>query len=151
MNDKSKDPLLLDHEYDGIRELDNNLPTWWVWLFWGCNIFAVIYLGYYHVFAKGSLATDGQMKSEYLAEMKIGDVIKARTLNEFEGKIQTAEPSKDPVSIARGQATFAAKCAPCHREDGGGKVGPNLCDDYCIHGPKFSDNVATIWNGAEAK
>ena len=61
MNNEPKDPLLLDHEYDGIHELDNKLPTWWVWLFWGCNIFGVVYLGYYHVFAKGDIAAHGQI------------------------------------------------------------------------------------------
>jgi len=148
MNNESKDPLLLDHEYDGIHELDNKLPTWWVWLFWGCNFFAVFYLGYYHVFARTSA---GQMQTEYQAEMKIGDAIKARTMTEFENKVDAVEPSKDPVVLARGQATFAGKCSPCHRADAGGLVGPNLCDDYWIHGPKFSDNVRTIWNGVEAK
>jgi cytochrome c oxidase cbb3-type subunit 3 len=151
MNNEPKDPLLLDHDYDGIRELDNKLPRWWVWLFWGCNLFAVVYLGYYHVFARGEVATHGQMKAEYLAEMKIGDAIKARSMAEFENKVDSLEPAKDPAIIARGQATFAAKCAPCHRADAGGLVGPNLCDDYWIHGPKFADNVRTIWNGVEAK
>ncbi|MEY4386998.1 MAG: hypothetical protein RLY20_2281 [Verrucomicrobiota bacterium] len=151
MNNEPKDPLLLDHEYDGIQELDNKLPTWWVWLFWGCNIFGALYLIYYHVLAKGDLKSLGQMKTEYAAEMKIGDAIKQKTLAEFEGKIPTLEPSKDQVIIARGQATFANKCAPCHREDAGGKVGPNLCDDYWIHGPKFSDNLTIIWNGFESK
>ena len=151
MNNQSKDPLLLDHEYDGIHELDNILPRWWVWLFWGCNLFAVGYLSYYHVFARGNLATLGQMQAEYQAEMKIGDAIKARSMAEFESKVDSVEPSKDPLVIARGQATFSGKCAPCHRADAGGLVGPNLCDDYWIHGPKFSDNVRTIWNGVEAK
>ena len=63
----------------------------------------------------------------------------------------TLEPSRDPVIIARGSQTFAKLCAPCHRADAGGLVGPNLCDDYWIHGPKFSDNLATIWNGVPAK
>ena len=76
MNDQN-DPLLLDHEADGIRELDNKLPRWWVWLFYLTIIFAVVYLSYYHVFAKGDLATKGQMLTEYQAEMKIGNAIKA--------------------------------------------------------------------------
>jgi cbb3-type cytochrome c oxidase subunit III len=141
MNNQVKDPLLLDHEYDGIHELDNKLPTWWVWLFWGCNVFGVAYLLYYHVFAQGDLKALGQMKAEYTAEMKIGDAIKQRTLAAFEGKIDGEEPSKDPVVIARGQATFELKCAPCHRKDAGGLVGPNLCDDYWIHGSKGNARV----------
>lgn len=148
MNNEARDPLLLDHDYDGIQELDNKLPRWWVWLFWGCNFFGVFYLGYYHVFAK---TPEGQMQNEYRAEMKIGDAIKNRTMTEFESKVEGIEPSKDPVIIARGQTAFEMKCAPCHRKDAGGLVGPNLCDDYWIHGPKFADNVRTVWNGIEAK
>ena len=84
MNKEPQDPLLLDHEYDGIRELDNKLPRWWVWLFWGCNLFGVVYLCYYHVFARGDLATKGQMAYEYEREMKIGNEIKARAVAAFE-------------------------------------------------------------------
>lgn len=151
MNNDEKDPLLLDHEYDGIRELDNKLPRWWVWLFWGCNIFAVFYLGYYHVFAKGSLATDGQMLTEYAAEMKIGGEIKARAVAEFEARMLSLQPSTDPVMLAEGKDTFAQLCAPCHRPDAGGLVGPNLTDDYWIHGSNFVDNLKTIWNGVPSK
>ena len=61
MNKEPQDPLLLeDHEYDGIRELDNQLPRWWVWLFYITIIFSVIYMCYYHVFARGDLAEQGQ-------------------------------------------------------------------------------------------
>ncbi len=145
-NPNQDDPLLLDHEYDGIRELDNKLPRWWVWLFNLSIVFAVFYLIYYHRPGQASA-----MAVEYAQEMLIGDAIKARSMAEFESKVDAMEPSKDPAVIARGQATFATKCAPCHRADGGGLVGPNLCDDFWIHGPKFSDNVRTIWNGVEAK
>lgn len=151
MNNEPKDPLLLDREYDGIHELDNKLPRWWVWLFWGCNIFAVIYLGYYHVFAKGQLATDGQMRTEYQHEMKIGNELKNVAMMKFESDMTTQTPTDDPVVIARGQSTYANACAPCHRLDGGGLVGPNLCDDYWIHGSSFVDSLKVIWNGVPEK
>lgn len=151
MNKDPQDPLLLDHDYDGIRELDNKLPRWWVWLFWGCNIFAVIYLGYYHVFADSNVKQLGQMRAEYEAEMKIGDEIKQRAVAEFEAKMASIEPSTDSVVLAEGKATFIQLCAPCHRFDGGGVVGPNLTDDYWIHGPKFEDNLKIIWNGVPSK
>ncbi|MFN3408535.1 MAG: cbb3-type cytochrome c oxidase N-terminal domain-containing protein [Limisphaerales bacterium] len=147
----SQDPLLLDHEYDGIRELDNKLPRWWVWLFWGCNIFGVVYLCYYHVFATGDIREHGQMKAEYLREMKVGDAIKQRAIAEFEAKMATLEPSTDPAVLAEGRATYTTLCAPCHRDDGGGLVGPNLTDDYWIHGDKFADNLRIIWNGVPDK
>ena len=145
------DPLLLDHEADGIRELDNKLPRWWVWLFYFTIIFAVMYMSYYHVFAKGALATQGQMKAEYDAEMQIGDAIKSATMTRFETDLGTLSPSKDPNVLAEGKKTFLTLCAPCHRPDGGGLVGPNLCDEYWIHGSNFVDNVKTIWNGVPEK
>lgn len=150
MNDQ-ENALLMDHDADGIRELDNKLPRWWVWLFYLTIIFAVVYLSYYHVFAKGDLALKGQMVSEYEKEMKVGEALKAASMSKFEASIPNLEPSKDPAVLAAGKKTFATLCAPCHRADAGGLVGPNLTDDYWIHGPKFSDNVTTIWNGVPAK
>lgn len=141
-----KDPLLLDHEYDGIMELDNKLPRWWVWLFNLCIVFAVIYLIYYHVLGNGRI-----MAAEYQAEMKIGDEIKQKAVAAFEAKMGSLEPSNDPAVLAQGKDTFKNLCAPCHRLDAGGLVGPNLTDDYWIHGPKFADNLKTIWEGVPAK
>ena len=148
---EQNDPLLLDHEADGIRELDNKLPRWWVWLFYCTIMFAVLYMSFYHVFARGDLAAKGQMKAEYDAEMKIGEAIKVATMTQFESEIATLSPSKDPEALERGKKTFLTLCAPCHRPDGGGLVGPNLTDDYWIHGSNFTDNVTTIWNGVPAK
>ena len=146
-----KDPLLLEHEVDGIRELDNKLPRWWVWLFYLSITFAVIYLSVYHVFAKGNVAKYGQMAAEYQAEMKIGAALKVAAMTRFEATMASLQPSQDPEAVARGKKTFLTLCAPCHRADGGGLVGPNLCDDYWIHGSNFVDNVTTIWNGVPAK
>lgn len=146
MNDRNDEPLLLDHEYDGIRELDNKLPRWWVWLFYGTTLFAAGYLLYFHVFGMGDL-----MAAEYQKEMKRGDAIKAAAMTKFEAEIGSLEPSKDAAIISQGHEIFTRLCAPCHRADAGGLVGPNLTDDYWIHGPKFSDNVTTIWNGVPAK
>ena len=146
-NDQNpKDPLLLDHNYDGIQELDNKLPRWWVWLFNVTIVFAAVYLAYYHVLGKGQL-----MAAQYQEEMKVGDQIKAKAIGEFEGSMASLQPSKDPAVLAEGKQTFLNLCAPCHRVDGGGLVGPNLCDDYWIHGSNFVDNLQTMWNGVPAK
>jgi len=145
-NTPEKDPLLLDHDYDGIQELNNKLPRWWVWLFNLSIVFAVIYFTYYHVFHKGEL-----MAAQYKAEMVAGDALKAQAMGEFERNMGTLQPSKDPLVLAEGKDTFIKLCAPCHRPDGGGLVGPNLCDDYWIHGSNFVDNLKTIWNGVPAK
>jgi len=147
-----KDPLLLDHEYDGIQELDNKLPRWWVWLFYGSIIFAVVYLLYFHVLNAAEFAKEGGIAvTEYKAEMKAGAALKTAAMGHFEASIPTLQPSKDQVVIDAGKKTFTTYCVPCHRADAGGLVGPNLCDDYWIHGSNFADNVTTIWNGVPAK
>jgi cytochrome c oxidase cbb3-type subunit 3 len=91
------------------------------------------------------------MLAEYRAEMKIGDAIKGASMAKFESTIGTLEPSKSQTDINAGRQTFMTLCAPCHRPDGGGLVGPNLCDDYWIHGSNFVDQVKTIWNGVPEK
>jgi cytochrome c oxidase cbb3-type subunit 3 len=143
---EEQDPLLLDHEVDGIRELDNNLPRWWVWLFVLSTIFAFIYMMYYHVLRVGDLQA-----VEYAKEAKIGETIKAASLAKFEATLGTLEPSKDTAVLGEGKTIFMRMCAPCHRADAGGLVGPNLCDDYWIHGATFSDNLKVIVNGVPQK
>jgi cytochrome c oxidase cbb3-type subunit 3 len=145
MNDEN-DPLLMDHEADGIRELDNKLPRWWVWLFYCTIMFSSVYLVYYHVLGAGDL-----MAAQYDKEMKVGNAIKAEAMGKFEKEIPNLQPSKETASLENGKQTFLKLCAPCHRQDGGGLVGPNLTDDYWIHGSNFVDNVQTIWNGVPAK
>ncbi len=145
-NPKQRDPLLLDHEYDGIGELDNKLPRWWVWLFNLTILFAVVYLVYYHVLRQGKL-----MAAQYQAEMQFGQQIKAKAMQDFEQNMVSLQPSKDATVLGEGKETFAKLCAPCHRADGGGLVGPNLCDDYWIHGSNFVDNLRTIWEGVPSK
>lgn len=145
MNDL-KDPLLLPHDADGIRELDNNLPRWWVWLFNLTIAFAAVYMVYYHVLGSGNIQA-----SEYNREMEAGEKVKSAALARFDAELASLKPSTDPVALAQGQQTYKTLCAPCHREDGGGLVGPNLTDDYWIHGPNFTDNLKTIWNGIPEK
>jgi cytochrome c oxidase cbb3-type subunit III len=146
MKENSQDPLLLDHDYDGIKELDNQLPRWWVWLFNLSIVFAVVYMAYYHVLGHGKL-----MAAQYQDEMKVGEQLKSKAMAGFESQMASLQPSKDAQVLAEGKATFLSLCAPCHRADGGGLVGPNLCDDYWIHGSNFVDNLRTIWNGVPSK
>jgi len=140
------DPLLLDHEADGIRELDNKLPRWWVWLFYLTIAFAVVYLVYYHLARAGDLSA-----AEYEKEMAKGDKIKQAAMAQFESQLASLQPSSDATVVAGGRETFLKLCAPCHRPDAGGLVGPNLTDDYWIHGSNFVDNVKTILNGVPDK
>jgi len=145
MNDP-KDPLLMDHEADGIKELDNNLPRWWVWLFYLTIAYSVVYMGYYHVFRAGDLQA-----AEYDKEWKKGEEIKSSAIAKFESSLGALEPSKDPQILGKGQQTFVTLCAPCHRPDGGGLVGPNLTDDYFVHGSNYVDSLKVIINGVPEK
>jgi cytochrome c oxidase cbb3-type subunit 3 len=146
MSNDPKEPLLLDHEYDGIQELDNNLPRWWVWLFYITIIFAAGYLVHFHVTKVGDLQI-----AEYNKEMKAGEQLKAAAMGNFEASLTTLQPSSDAAMLENGRQTYAKYCAPCHRADGGGLVGPNLTDDYWIHGSNYTDTVKVIWDGVPAK
>ena len=146
MSNDPKEPLLLDHNYDGIQELDNNLPRWWVWLFYITIIYAAIYLFYFHVTHTGNLSA-----SEYDQEMKAGAAVKGAAMGKFEAGMPTLTPSNDAAVLDSGRQTYAKFCAPCHRADGGGLVGPNLTDDYWIHGSNYTDTVKIIWDGVPAK
>lgn len=146
MNNEAKDPRLMDHEADGIRELDNLLPRWWVWLFYLCNAFAVFYMVYYHVLKQGDLQV-----AEYEKERAIGEIIKTEAIARFESTLGSLTPSKESAVLAQGLQTYTTLCAPCHRADGGGLVGPNLCDDYWIHGSNYVDNLKIIINGVPEK
>lgn len=141
-----KEPLLLAHEADGIRELDNLLPRWWVWLFYLTILFAAGYLCYYHVLRWGDLQV-----AQYDKEFQRAEQIKAAALSKFEASLGSLQPSRDGVILANGEQTFKTLCAPCHRADGGGLVGPNLTDDYWIHGSNFVDNLKVIINGVPEK
>ena len=146
MSNDPKEPLLLDHNYDGIQELDNNLPRWWVWLFYITIIYAAVYLVYYHVTGSGDLQA-----AEYAREMKAGEQIKNAAMGKFESGLATLQPSSDAALLEDGRQTYTKYCAPCHRVDGGGLVGPNLTDDYWIHGGNYTDTVKIIWDGVPAK
>jgi cytochrome c oxidase cbb3-type subunit III len=146
MSNDPKEPLLLDHDYDGIQELDNQLPRWWVWLFYICIVFSAVYLLYFHVLRVGDLQA-----AEYDKELKAGTALKGAAMSKFEASIPALTPSADAAALESGRQTYVKLCAPCHRADGGGLVGPNLTDSYWIHGSNFNDSVSIIWQGVPAK
>ena len=131
MNDP-KDPLLLDHEADGIKELDNNLPRWWVWLFYLCIIFAFGYMGYYHVMKAGDLQI-----AEYEKEWKRGEEIKSAALAKFESSMGTLTPSKDPAMLATDVAEYLVRRGVPFRECHGIVAG--LVRDAVTSGRQLSD------------
>ncbi|MFN7139569.1 MAG: cbb3-type cytochrome c oxidase N-terminal domain-containing protein [Limisphaerales bacterium] len=140
------EPMLLDHDADGIQELDNLLPRWWVWMFYICVAFSIGYMAYYHVLKLGDLQI-----AEYEKEMKVGDEIKLAAVARFESSLDSLEPSNDQAALGRGTEIYMNSCAPCHRADGGGLVGPNLTDDFWLHGDSFADSLRVIWNGVPDK
>lgn len=137
--------ILLDHNYDGIRELDNHLPPWWTYLFIGTIIWSVIYFFAYHV-------TDSLPLSivEYDTEVAVAnDQIRKRKA--AAPGIQIDEnnvlATMDANDLKDGKSTFTSICASCHRADGGGDIGPNLTDDYWKHGGSMTDVYKVIKNG----
>src|SRR5688500_17322134 len=108
MNDEPHDPLLLEHEADGIRELDNNLPRWWVWLFHLSIAYSAFYMVYYHVLEAGDLQF-----AEYEKEHAVGEKIKSESIGKFEANLASLTPSKDPTVLAQGLQTYTTLCAPC--------------------------------------
>lgn len=139
--------VLLDHDYDGIKELDNALPPWWKWGFYFTVVAAVIYMFNYHVFGTGK-----NPEQEYAAEMaegkRIEELYKARTKDLVdENNITLANADE----IAAGKALFTQSCVACHMADGGGGIGPNLTDEYWIHGGGLNDIYKTIKLGYPEK
>ncbi|NHA03350.1 c-type cytochrome [Mucilaginibacter sp. HC2] len=140
--------LLIAHDYDGIQELDNPIPAWFMYLFYGTITFAVGYLLNYHVFKTGQL-----QYAEYRTEMAQADIEKKAFLSKAANRVDenTVKLVHDPAVIASGQAIFKSTCAPCHGEHAQGNVGPNLTDDYWLHGGKINDLFKTIKYGVLSK
>ena len=143
--EKEKD-ILLDHNYDGIQELDNNLPPWWKYSFYLSIIFAIGYLSYYHVLGGPS------SKDEYNASVK-----KAQEQQEEYNRLNAAKVDENTVTLAdaggidEGKTIFKDNCAACHGHLGEGIVGPNLTDNYWLHGGSLSDIFKSVKNGWPAK
>jgi len=141
----------LDHNYDGIRELDNHLPPWWTWLFIGTIVWAAVYIFVYHF----SEALPLQLE-EYQQELSVADE-QARQLKASQPQAEIDEEglkfSNDPAIIEKGKTIFMNNaCGSCHRNDGGGNtIGPNLTDQYWLHGGDIKQIFHTVKNGVVEK
>tara|TARA_R110002167_G_scaffold61543_1_gene173615 strand:+ start:601 stop:1554 length:954 start_codon:yes stop_codon:yes gene_type:complete len=135
--------IILDHNYDGIRELDNELPPWWVYMFYATIIFAVAYLVRFHVF------NDYDQDTEYEQDVAAAQLeIEAykKTAKDLVD-INTVELLTDASDLTAGEAIFTNNCIPCHMADGGGGIGPNLTDNYWILGGGIKNVFHTISEG----
>jgi len=135
--------ILLDHDYDGIQELDNALPPWWKYGFYFTIAVAFIYLLNFHVLGIGLNPTQ-----EYAAEMDKAKIEKEAYEATNKDRVDEAHvPLADAEGIKAGQALFQANCIACHLKDGGGNVGPNLTDEYWLHKGSLNDVYHTIKYG----
>jgi cytochrome c oxidase cbb3-type subunit 3 len=150
MNDKNEEDKLLDHNYDGIKEFDNDLPRWWVALFWGGIIFGFFYVGLFHT---GIFRFDSQKLDERMARIEqVRAEIQEQVRQQGAGSPDVILAlAQDPQALERGKVHYAAKCAACHLEGGQGLVGPNLTDDYWIHGGSVLDVKRVIVEGVLEK
>jgi cytochrome c oxidase cbb3-type subunit 3 len=139
----TNDRLIKDHDYDGIRELDNDLPPWWKWLFYITIIFAIIYLIRLFVFHADDLVQD----KEYAKEM----VQRAAEKPQQEAAAFEIVLLTDETALVNGKDTWDKICAACHLVDGGGLVGPNMTDNYWIHGNTVEDLYKIVTDGVIEK
>ncbi|TVR82875.1 MAG: hypothetical protein EA409_04170 [Saprospirales bacterium] len=132
--EKEKD-VMLDHAYDGIRELDNDLPPWWKYGFYVTIVFALVYLARYHVFQTAPL----QLEEFEIAMARAEAEREARALFAPAINEETVVMLEDEADLERGKAIYVTNCAVCHGQLGEGGIGPNLTDDYWIHGGSIND------------
>ncbi len=140
---ENDDLLMLDHNYDGIKELDNKLPPWWLYLFYGCIGFAAIYLVRFEIM--GGDDPETELRKE-MAQAK-EDVAKYMLTAPDMMSESKVTKLTDAASLAKGKATFQQNCVACHRADAGGQIGPNLTDDHWIFGGSIKNLFHTITNG----
>ena len=138
--------LELDHNYDGIKELDNKLPPWWLYSFYASIIFAFGYMAYYHIFDGDSQLTEFE-KEMASAQIAVEEYKKnAPDLVDAESVVALT----DAADIEKGNSLYQMNCMACHAADGGGGIGPNLADEHWILGGGIKNIFHTISEGGRA-
>ena len=139
--------LLLDHAYDGIKEYDNPMPRWWVWMFWGSFWFSCAYLFHYWI------GNGESVEQSYQSEMAVVNADRAKdALSQAVTEETLAQVVSDASSVTAGREVFASKCVACHMESGQGSIGPNLTDAFWIHGTgRLMDVYNVVSEGVVAK
>lgn len=145
---EKEEEVATDHVYDGIRELDNSLPPWWLWGFYISIIWGIIYLVRVYV-----LETIPSQEQEYQIEMAAAEQAREEYLKTAGNLIDENNVTMLTASaaIAEGESLYQKHCAVCHQQDGGGAVGPNLTDAYWLHGNSIQEIFSTIKYGVPTK
>ncbi len=139
--------LDLGHEYDGIRELNNRLPPWWIYGFYLSIIFAGVYLWRFHVSHDGPSSKQEYEISVARAELKTKEYLKTKGDAVDENSVKLLTAADD---LAEGKIIFMKSCGSCHQESGAGNVGPNLTDDFWVYGNDLKSIFKTIRYGINA-
>ena len=149
MSDDTRDPLLFHHDYDGIQEQDNPAPRWLTRTFIGCIVFAAGYFTYFHVLGRGQTNEErfATAWASYDADRKAAQASEVIVADEP----MMSNAAHDPDTLARGRAIFTERCTGCHTDNGRGLVGPNLTDDFQIHGHTRVDIFDTVNHGVADK
>lgn len=141
-----EEEIILDHEYDGIKELDNSLPPWWVYMFYATIVFAVVYLIRFEVMDGDNQITEYNIA---VAEAKASlDKYKETATDIVD--VSTVTLLTDEKDLSRGKAIYNLNCAACHGPDGGGTIGPNLTDENWILGGGIKNVFKTVSEGGRA-
>ena len=149
MPNKNEQDHLLEHNYDGIQEYDNPMPRWWVYIFWATIVFSVLYwlnvpgIG----IGKGRIANYNREIAAAAAAAAQYDAAQPKAASPE----QLTAMTKDGSVLASGKQTFTQNCAACHRADAGGQIGPNLTDDYWLHGAAIEQIHKTVTDGVLEK
>jgi len=135
--DAARSEPLFEHSYDGIQEYDNPMPRWWVLLFWATIVFSAIYaLNVVPIVGFGKGWHGNYVDEMAAADAKYGPMRGARPAPADD---ELHALAADPAALATGKDVWMKNCMPCHRADAGGLIGPNLTDDFWIHGGRPGD------------
>lgn len=146
---KEEKDIMLDHDYDGIRELNNILPPWWVALFYVTIAMGVVYFAYYHVFDYGDSQKEEYEAAVAQAEKSVKAYLASRSDLVDESSVTVIS---DATQLAVGAAIYQTNCISCHGTAGeGNTIGPNLTDQYWLHGGNIKDVFKTIKYGVPEK
>lgn len=144
-----EETILLTHEYDGIKELDNHLPPWWTGLFWLTIIFSVVYMLVYHVWKTAPLQEEEYNIAVAKADKEIKAYIELQGGSIDENTVVL--DLENQTALTNGKEIYDLNCMACHGMQGEGTVGPNLTDEYWIHGGSINDIFSVIKYGVPEK